>query len=98
MYFGRRFGWSGLYSGRRYVSGGRDYRRSLGDGSLFLGLFFGRRLVLVRFMELVERGRVSIGARAMAAVSLETQTQFLRHVLVDRAGVGFLLRDAQFRQ
>jgi hypothetical protein len=69
-------------------------RRPLrGDGFLLLLLM---RFVLLEIV--LFRRRACAVRQGSVAASQETQAQLLRYVLVDRAGVGLLLRNAIFRQ
>jgi hypothetical protein len=60
------------------------------------GFFFEVRFALFDFGLFNTRAR-AVGSGCITSPH-EPQAQLLRHVLVDRAGVGLLLRDAQFRQ
>ena len=74
---------------------GRTFRRRRN------GLFGNRRVflpqrVVVFDFEFFDRGSRPIASGRIAAAE-KVQAQLLRYILVDRAGVGFFLRDAQLR-
>jgi hypothetical protein len=62
------------------------------------GFLFAMRLGRFELGCVFDARARAIGAGCVLTSAAEPQAQLLRHVLVDRAGVGLLLRDAQFRQ
>jgi hypothetical protein len=86
---GRRFGFLGSLCKKMFFFARRRFRSGWRLFLVAMLVFFG--------FQFLDGGTCAIGARRIAAAT-KPQAQLLRDVLVDRAGVGLLLRDAQFRQ